>query len=126
MNPIDIVKLIDQDRADDVVCEQLEGSDIIRGDGPFNIYFNRGTVVRVDHIAVSNTNPSLFYAGIDPSGFCFKRRNMRTVPLEMILTSDKVAARNMNINFPPRCYAVPYKRMITFNSKNVLKIEKTE
>lgn len=126
MEPRDIAKLLTGlDYNDGMITEQVEPAAIPEGDGPFRVYFNRGTVVIVNHIAASDSNdPNLFYAGIDPSDICFKTNSPKT-PLSMVMMSDREQAKEfLGIDVPRRKHIAPFKHVITFNAKNVLKVER--
>ena len=126
MEPRDIAKLLTVlDYNDGMVTEQVGPVDIPEGDGLFKIYFNRGTIVTANHIAASDSSdPNLFYAGIDPLNICF-RTNSDKVPLSMIMMDDRQKAKELlGIDVPKRKHIAPFKHVITFNAKNVIKVER--
>lgn len=127
MNPKDIAKMLTSLDFNDGVVIESDGNVVIpEGVGPFDIHFNRGTVVKVDYIAKGGEDPYLYYAGIDPSGMCFKTRNRKSPPI-MIMERDRWKAyKNYGIKLPRRKYMCPFKHMITFNSKNVIRVEKSQ
>jgi hypothetical protein len=124
MEPREIAKLLTSlDFNNGVIIEQTTIPEIPEGDGPFIIHFNRGTTSKVDHIARSERDPNLFYAGIG-EGFCFKTRG-RNVPLAMVMLDDRNEARELfGIDVPRKKYMAAFAHIITFNPKNVLKVER--
>jgi len=127
MEPKDIAKLItDLDYNNGVVSEQATPAQIPTGIGSFKIYFNRGTIVQAAAIAASEgKDPNLFYAGIGHGEICFKTKNPYNVPPSMVMLDDDEQAKEVfGIEIPSNKYMVPYKHMITFNAKNVLKVER--
>ena len=93
------------------------------GQGPFEIYFKRGTKETVDRIEVSNNNPELYFAASikgtqHPSGLYGKDRANRPAVLGKVVSIPRAgrphSTRVMWVWF--------YERIITFNKSNVIRV----
>jgi hypothetical protein len=126
MDPRDIAKqLTDLDFNDGTVMEDVSDR-ILTGWGPFTIYFKRGTVMKADYVAPSrSSDPNLYFVGINSMETSLIGKNRKALPRAFILADRSSAEDLFGIRMHRDEYLTPFKRVLSFNANNVMKMERT-
>jgi hypothetical protein len=124
MDPKEIAKdLTELGFNDGVVLE--DSGRILTGWGPFKIYFRRGTVMTADYVAPGRSRDlDLYFVGINSMKTSLMGVNSDAIPRAFILATSTTAKELYGMKMPKGQYLTPFGVVLTFNAKNVAKMER--